>query len=103
MQNATQDVQPLATFDLHAEKVLRQLRETQRPVELTVDGKVELVVMDAREYARLKSLAELMDDDEGLDEALQAAEEDIRMGRVRPAREVLDEIGRKLGFQRIDH
>ena len=100
MPETMQDVQTLADFDLHAEEVLRHLKESHRPMELTVDGKVELVVMDAQEYRRLREIAErfVEFDDEGLDEALAAAEEDIRMGRVRPAEEVFQEIRLKYGL-----
>ncbi len=100
MPETIEDVQPLAGFDLHAESVLRQLKESHRPVGLTVDGKVELVVMDAEQYERLQSMAaaSMEFDDEGLDEALAEAEEDIRMGRTKPAEEVFREIGLKYGF-----
>lgn len=103
MRETIKDVQPLAGFNLHAADVLRHLKEMHRPVELTVDGKVELVVMDAEEYQRLQNLAGAAEfDDAGLDEVLAEAEEDIRMGRVRPAREVFEEIRRELGFPSVD-
>ncbi len=98
----TQDVQPLAGFNLHAEEVLRHLKESHRPMELTVDGKVELVVMDAEEYQRLQGLAAGYGDfdDTGLDKALAEAEESIRTGRVYSVKEAFDEARRISGLPR---
>ena len=102
MPQTMENVQPLAGFDLHAEEVLRHLKETHRPIELTVDGKVELVVMDAEEYRRLQSLAAASDgfDEEGLGEALAEAEEEIRMGQLYSVEEAFDQARRLSGLPR---
>ena len=40
---------------------LRQLKETWHPLVLTINGKAEVVVQDARSYQRVLDLAERLD------------------------------------------
>ena len=86
----------LAEFKNHAEEAVPQIKGTHQPLELTVAGRVEYVVLDAGEYQRLKDLAAHASEAEGI----RQGEEDIRMGRTRPAREVLEEIRLRLGISR---
>ena len=84
----TEDIQPLTAFRNNSVEMMRQLRETQRPIILTVNGKAEAVVLGTEAYQRLMDL--VAQADEG--EALRRAEEERRLGLGRPAREVLEEI-----------
>lgn len=61
-------------------------------VVLTVKGKAAAVVQDAEAYQRLLDIAAHADPAEGIRQGLQ----DVREGRVRPAREFFDtfEAGR---------
>jgi PHD/YefM family antitoxin component YafN of YafNO toxin-antitoxin module len=62
---------------------MKQLKKTRRPVVLTVKGKAAAVVQDAEAYQRLLDIAAQADAKEGMRQGL----EDVKQGRVRPARE----------------
>jgi len=84
----TKDIQPMTAFSNHSAKFMRHLRETKRPVILTVNGKAAAVVQDAEAYQHLLDLAAAASAAEGIRQGL----EDLANGRTRPAREVFDEI-----------
>ncbi len=86
----------LAEFKHHAEEVIPQIKGTHSPIELTVLGKVEYVVLDAGEYQRLKDLAAHASEEEGI----RQGEEDFRMGRTHSVEEVFAEIRRITGLAR---
>jgi prevent-host-death family protein len=92
----TKDIQPMTTFRNHSAKIMQHLRETKRPVILTVNGKAAAVVQDAEAYQHLLDLAAEANAAEGIRQGL----EDIANGRTRPAREVLDEIRAEYGIPR---
>ena len=58
--------------------------------------KAEVVVQDAEAYQRLLDTAAQADESEALRQGL----EDVKKGRVRPAREVLEEFRRKHAIPR---
>jgi prevent-host-death family protein len=88
----------LSHFAQHAGEVAARVKETGRPVVLTVDGKEELVVMDIRAFRQV--LEELLgDEDEAemrafLDRSIAADD----AGDVVPAFEALDELARRHGL-----
>ncbi len=84
----TKDIQPMTTFRNHSAEIMRHLKETRRPVVLTVNGKAAAVVQDAEAYQRLLDLAAAADAGEGIRQGL----EDLKNGRTRAARAVSDEI-----------
>jgi prevent-host-death family protein len=92
----TKDIQPMTTFRNHSAEVMRHLRETGRPVVLTVNGKAAAVVQDAEAYQRLLDLAAGANAAEGIRQGL----EDLKHGRTRAARAVFDEIRSEHGIPR---
>ena len=84
----TKDIQPMTTFRNHSAEIMQHLKETKRPVILTVNGKAAAVIQDAESYQHLLDLAA----DARVAEGIRQGLEDIRNGRSRPAREVFDEI-----------
>lgn len=84
----TKDIQPMTTFRNHSAEIMRHLKETRRPVVLTVNGKAAAVVQDAEAYQRLLDLAAAADAGEGIRQGL----EDLKNGRTRAACAVSDEI-----------
>jgi prevent-host-death family protein len=86
--NLSQDIQPLTDFKRNTPKFLRQLKETGRPLVLTINGKAELVVQDAASYQRLFELAERLETIEAVKGSLAA----IDRGEGRPMDEVFDEL-----------
>ena len=76
------DIQPMTTFRNHSAEIQRHLRDTRRPVILTVNGKAAAVVQDVKAYQRLLDLAAEARAAEGIRQGL----EDLRTGSTTPAR-----------------
>jgi prevent-host-death family protein len=52
----TKDIQPMTTFRNHSAEIMRHLKDSKRPVILTVNGNAA-VVQDAQAYQGLLDLA----------------------------------------------
>jgi prevent-host-death family protein len=96
MLDITRDIQSLTTFRRRSGDFMKQIKKSKRPVVLTVNGKVAAVVQDAEAYQRLLDIAATADAAEGIRQGL----EDVRKGRVRPAREFFKEFEAKYGLRR---
>lgn len=94
MIDLTRDIQSLTEFKRNTTEFLVQLRETGQPIVLTINGKAELVVQDAKSYQRLMELAERLEAIEGIRSGL----EDMKAGRGRPLGDVAGEIRRDFGL-----
>jgi prevent-host-death family protein len=92
----TKDIQPMTTFRNHSAEIMKHLRESRRPVILTVNGKAAAVVQDAEAYQHLLDLAAKANAAEGIRQGL----EDLRNGRTRPAGGVFDEVRADYGISR---
>jgi prevent-host-death family protein len=90
------DIQAMTTFRRNPAKFMKQLKKTKKPLVLTINGKAEAVVQDAEAYQRLLDIAAQVDASEGIRQGL----EDVKKGRVRPAREVLEIFRRKHAISR---
>src|ERR1700675_28265 len=86
MFDITKDIQAMTTFRRNPGEFMKRLKKTKRPLILTVNGKAEAVVQDAEAYQRLLDIAAQADAVEGIRQGL----EDVKKGRMRPAREVLE-------------
>ena len=69
-----------------------QLRESGHPLVLTVNGKAEIVVQDAKSYQRLLELADRLETIEAVKEGLASMER----GEGKPVDEVFDEMEKDL-------
>jgi len=94
MLDIIKDIQSLTTFRRRSGDVMKQLKESKRPVVLTVKGKAAAIVQDAEAYQRLLDIAARADSEEGIHQGL----DDVAHGRTQPAKEVFDEIRRKHGI-----
>ena len=65
---------------------MKHLKKTKRPLIRTVNGKAEAVVQNAEAYQRVLDITAQADAVEGIRQGL----EDLKKGRVRPARESLE-------------
>jgi prevent-host-death family protein len=92
----TKDIQPMTTFRNHSADIMRHLRDTGRPVVLTVNGKAAAVVQDAQAYQHLLDLAAEASAAEGIRQGL----EDVAGGRTRPATAAFDAIRGRRGIPR---
>jgi predicted HTH domain antitoxin/PHD/YefM family antitoxin component YafN of YafNO toxin-antitoxin module len=82
----------LSNFKRNTPEFLRQMKETGRPVVLTINGKAELVVQDSASYQKLVERAGRA---EGLDITRKSVTE-RNAGLGRPAEEMLAEMRRIL-------
>jgi prevent-host-death family protein len=96
MLDITKDIQSLTTFRRRSAEFLKQLKKSKRPVVLTVKGKAAAIVQDAQAYQRLLDIAARAEAEEGIRQGL----EDIREGKVRPAREFFDQFQAGHGIRR---
>ena len=95
MVNLRQDIHPLTDFKRHTSEFMNQLKETRRPVVLTVNGKAELVVQDVETYQKTLDRLEQFEAVEAIRVGIAAAEQ----GRVKPARQALAALQEKLGIR----
>ena len=84
----TKDIEPTTTFLDHLAEIMQHLKDTKRPVILTVNSTAAAVVQDAEAYQRLLDLSAKASTVEGVQQGL----EDTRTVRIRSAHAVLDEI-----------
>ena len=97
MLDIKKDIQAMTTFRRNSPgQFMKHLKKTKRPLILTINGKAEAVVQDAEAYQRLLDIAAQADEAEGIRQGL----EDMKKGRVRPAREVLEEFRRSRAIPR---
>src|SRR5438270_4127377 len=88
----SRDIHPLTDFKRHTPEFLRQLKESGHPLVLTVNGKAEIVVQDAKSYQKLLNLAERLETIEAVKEGLAS----IDKGEGKPMDEVFDALEKTL-------
>jgi len=96
MIDITKDIQSLTSFRRKSGQFLKEMKKSKRPVVLTVNGKAAAVVQDAESYQRLLDTAARAD----VYEAVRQGLDDVVHGRIRPARDVFDELRRRHGVSR---
>lgn len=85
------EVHSLTEFQRNAKKHINRIKKSRRPLVLTVNGRAEVVVQDAKSYQ------ELLDTIDQL-EAIAAIEKGLEESRQEegvPAREFLEKMRRK--------
>jgi prevent-host-death family protein len=96
MLDLTRDIQSLTTFRRRSGDFMKQLKESKRPVVLTVKGKAAAIVQDAEAYQHLLDIAARADVAEGIRQGLA----DAKKGKTRPAQEFFDEFEATHGLPR---
>jgi len=91
--NLAQDIHSLTDFKRNTGGLVEQIRETGRPLVLTINGKAELVVCDAAGYQHLVDRVEAI---EGIRRGLDQA----RAGRTLPAADAFREVEKRHGLDR---
>lgn len=81
----SEDIRPITDLKKHTREVLDQARRTGRPVILTVNGRADAVLLDAKTYEKHLKASNLA-------RLLAPAEEDVKAGRTRPIRQFLREF-----------
>jgi prevent-host-death family protein len=88
----SRDIHPLTDFKRNTPEFLRRLKESGHPLVLTVNGKAEIVVQDARSYQKLLDLAERLETIEAVKEGLAS----IDKGEGKPMDDVFDALEKTL-------
>ncbi len=96
MLDISKDIQSLTTFRRNSGQFIKHLRKSKRPMVLTVRGRAQAVVQDAKAYQRLLDAAARSD----VCEAIRQGLDDVAHGRTRPAREVFNDIRRRYDIPR---
>ena len=91
MLDITKDIQSLTNFRRKPAQFLKTMKKRKRILILTVNGKAEAVVQDLESYQRLLDSAARCD----VYEAVRQRLDDVVHGRIRPAREVFDDLRRR--------
>jgi prevent-host-death family protein len=73
----TEDIRSVTELKRRTREILEQVRRTRRPIVLTVNGKADAVLIDARTYEKHLSAS-------NLSRILLPAERDVLHQRVRP-------------------
>lgn len=84
----------LTDFQRNARTYIENINETHEPMLLTVNGKVQAVLVDPVSYQQTEQQLEHA----RFIAAIQEGEQAIREGRTRPAEEVFDALKDKYGF-----
>lgn len=85
------DIYSLTDFQRNVKSHLRAIKKTGRPRVLTVNGKAELVVQDAKSYQKLLALLDRVEAIEGIHRGLES----MKRGDGRPADEVFETLRKK--------
>jgi len=75
MLNIKQDIQSLTDFKRKTVDFVKQIKETHRPLVLTVNGRAEVVIQDPDSYQKLMDMAERF-------EAISAVQEGITQAKA---------------------
>lgn len=84
----------LTDFQRNAKSFIETINETKTPMLLTVNGKIQAVLVDPATYQEMEDTME----QEHLLAAIEEGEQAIREGRTRPAEVVMAEMKEKYGF-----
>ncbi|HET6878549.1 MAG TPA: type II toxin-antitoxin system Phd/YefM family antitoxin [Pirellulales bacterium] len=91
MLNLSRDIDSLSNFKRDTSGFLERLKQTGKPVVLTINGKAEIVVQDVVSYQRLLEAAEQIESLEFLRQSL----EDVDAGRTRPMRKAVTSLRKR--------
>ena len=84
----------LTDFQRNARTYIESINETHEPMLLTVNGKVQAVLVDPVSYQQAEEQLERA----RLVAAIREGEQAVREGRTRSAEKVFDELKGKYGF-----
>ncbi len=88
MLDISRDIQSLSNFKRNTSNVIAQMKQTGEPIVLTVNGKAEVVVQDAKSYQQLLEKIERLEAIAGIKQGLT----DVESGETRPLAEFMQEM-----------
>ncbi len=90
------DIQSLTDFKRNTAEFVKKIKKSGNPLVLTVNGKAEIVVQDAKAY---QEMLERIERAEAVT-AIRKGMKEFERGEGRPAREALEELRQKHGISR---
>ena len=93
MINLREEIDSLSNFKRNTSEFVEQLKETGKPIILTINGKAELVVQDAGSYQKLLEISEKLE----TIEALKPAIAEMKAGKGESAEKVFAELLQTVG------
>ena len=93
MINLKEEINSLSNFKRNTSEFIEQLKETGKPIVLTINGKAELIVQDAGSYQRLLEISEKLE----TIEALKPAIEEMKAGKGESVEKVFAELLQTVG------
>jgi PHD/YefM family antitoxin component YafN of YafNO toxin-antitoxin module len=93
MIDVGQDIHSLSSFERNTTDFIRQMKETDQSVVLTINGKAEFIVQDAGSYQKLLELVDRLETIEAIRQGL----EEMKAGEGIPVEEAFKELRAKLG------
>jgi len=93
MINLKDEIDSLSNFKRNTSEFIEQLKETGKPIVLTINGKAEIIVQDAGSYQKLLEIAEKLETIEALEPAIA----EMKAGKGEPADKVLAELLNPVG------
>lgn len=72
--NLEEDIKPLSEFRANAAFLVKQVKDTRRPLVITQHGKSSVILLDVKEYQSLLDKIEILED-------IQFAEQQIDDGK----------------------
>ena len=91
----TQNIHSLTDFLRNHKSHMARLKETRLPEALTVNGKAEVVLMDAETYQEMANKIDRMETINAIREGIASAER----GELKPVEQVYAEMRTKYGIQ----
>lgn len=85
------NIQSLTNFKRNTADSVEQIKKTKSPIVLTVNGKAELVVLDADEYEEMLEKIEQAETVRAIKTGIEAFEN----GESKPARQALTDLKKK--------
>lgn len=92
MINITEDIHSLTEFKKNTNEFISDLRKTGRPTILTVNGRAEIVVMDAATYQKIQEQMEFEETILEVNDSLK----DFEAGKFSLAKEVFDDLKQRI-------
>jgi prevent-host-death family protein len=83
--NIAEDIRSVTDLKRNTREILDRIHETGRPVVLTVNGRADAVILDAKTFEKHLAASNMA-------RLLASAEEDVTLKRTRPMRSFLREF-----------
>jgi PHD/YefM family antitoxin component YafN of YafNO toxin-antitoxin module len=96
MLDISSDIQPLSSFKRDSVTLIGQLKRTGRPVVLTINGKAEVVVQDAKSYQQMLDLVDRAEAVVGIRKGLAS----MARGEGIPAEKAFEKLHKKHNIPR---